>query len=944
MQLSAGEQNSILQSCIANINQQSNLMKHDLNENKLLPALKHCSNFLNELRTNSLSPKQYYEIYMLVFDSLETLSTYLLNSHTARQKSKNREAKGNDTIKNGKPENDGEGTSAFLADLYEIVQYSGNIVPRLYMMIVIGTTYMSIEGSPKKDLMKDMIEMCHGVQHPIRGLFLRYYLSQRTKNLLPFQNQIDFEETVEFLIKNFIEMNKLWVRLQHQGHSSERELRYRERKELKILVGSNLVRLSQIIDDYNGDANYSAIEYYKEKIFPIITEQIIQCRDHLAQSYLIDVLIQVFPDDFHFATLDKLLNEVFVNLHPLLKKSELVQTLIDRFIAYHKFSSDMNKLSIEETGSNVIEINVDQLFQSFWQFYNKLVATADPQLPPEEHSMLLQSFINLLLTFEPDDFSNLDIIYKFAEENLAAQENNSELEQEMWSQLLLVPVSHFKSIKTLLSLENFYHFYTKLDNKALQKQIAIAIVDRILEITSDNDNELLHSVDEIDGVFKYLMVLIKESPSKLDTAKHLGVTKTIKVNNGEALITEEFLETQEKICKLIHLVELSDDPIKNVSNLMYVRKKYLNKNFENIIYTYPTLISKILFKLKLAGYVNLHQRKKSRSDTVYLQITSNFKNLSVIIDELYEYHQEYSSELILNIYLNVATVADQLKLESICYELFNQCFVVYEENLILTPHQYKTSSTTTHINPHDSLSGGSLAYESVLSIANTLVKTRNFSKENYENLITKLTLYGSKLLKKQDQCRAVYSCAHLWWWSETLLPAGEKSPTVIDDKDETMNQDNNENSKGSEADADAEPEVESKVEPKLEEPNEELVLYRDPKRVLECLQKSLRVADSCMDPYLSLKLFLEILNRCLIFNVYGNSLIDTRYINGLIDLINTNIDNLSDDKGHDEDFDDADGNDDDVTASEDNKEVLLLKQCRRYLKRTLSYISEQSLI
>ena len=85
MQLSAGEQNSILQSCIANINQQSNLMKHDLNENKLLPALKHCSNFLNELRTNSLSPKQYYEIYMLVFDSLETLSTYLLNSHTARQ-------------------------------------------------------------------------------------------------------------------------------------------------------------------------------------------------------------------------------------------------------------------------------------------------------------------------------------------------------------------------------------------------------------------------------------------------------------------------------------------------------------------------------------------------------------------------------------------------------------------------------------------------------------------------------------------------------------------------------------------------------------------------------------------------------------------------------------------------------------------------------------------
>ena len=51
-------------------------------------------------------------------------------------------------------------------------------------MIVIGTTYMSIEGAPTKDLMKDMIEMCHGVQHPIRGLFLRYYLSQRTKEFV----------------------------------------------------------------------------------------------------------------------------------------------------------------------------------------------------------------------------------------------------------------------------------------------------------------------------------------------------------------------------------------------------------------------------------------------------------------------------------------------------------------------------------------------------------------------------------------------------------------------------------------------------------------------------------------------------------------------------------------------------------------------------------------
>lgn len=38
-------------------------------------------------------------------------------------------------------------------------------------------------------------------------------------------------------------------------------------------------------------------------------------------------------------------------------------------------------------------------------------------------------------------------------------------------------------------------------------------------------------------------------------------------------------------------------------------------------------------------------------------------------------------------------------------------------------------------------------------------------------------------------------------------------------------------------------------------------LYRDGKRVLECLQRALRVADACMDAAVSIELFVEILNR-----------------------------------------------------------------------------------
>lgn len=96
--------------------------------------------------------------------------------------------------------------------------------------------------------------MCRGVQHPIRGLFLRSYLAQVSRDKLP-EIGSDYEgwvvymfslffsvwfgclafcllsfqpscrdantvmDAVEFVLQNFTEMNKLWVRIQHQVNS-----------------------------------------------------------------------------------------------------------------------------------------------------------------------------------------------------------------------------------------------------------------------------------------------------------------------------------------------------------------------------------------------------------------------------------------------------------------------------------------------------------------------------------------------------------------------------------------------------------------------------------------------------------------------------------------------------------------------------------------------------
>jgi vacuolar protein sorting-associated protein 35 len=44
-----------------------------------------------------------------------------------------------------------------VADLYELVQYAGNIVPRLYLLITVGLVYIKTNTNLRRDLLKARI-------------------------------------------------------------------------------------------------------------------------------------------------------------------------------------------------------------------------------------------------------------------------------------------------------------------------------------------------------------------------------------------------------------------------------------------------------------------------------------------------------------------------------------------------------------------------------------------------------------------------------------------------------------------------------------------------------------------------------------------------------------------------------------------------------------------
>jgi len=52
-------------------------------------------------------------------------------------------------------------------------------------MITAGSVYIKSQQAKAKDVLADLLEMVKGVQHPQRGLFLRYFLAQKCKDKLP---------------------------------------------------------------------------------------------------------------------------------------------------------------------------------------------------------------------------------------------------------------------------------------------------------------------------------------------------------------------------------------------------------------------------------------------------------------------------------------------------------------------------------------------------------------------------------------------------------------------------------------------------------------------------------------------------------------------------------------------------------------------------------------
>ena len=182
--------------------------------------------------------------------------------------------------------------------------------------------------------------------------------------------------------------------------------------------------------------------------------------------------------------------------------------------------------------------------------------------------------------------------------------------------------------------------------------------------------------------------------------------------------------------------------------LQTARKAFADGN-ERVKFTTPALVTASLrLARRYKASENAQENWSSQSSALYKFMHNTLSTLYTRIPS--------AAELCLRLFVGCGQVADQTGFEEVAYEFFAQAFTIYEE----------------------AISDSRAQFQAVCVIASGLHTTRSFSKENYDTLITKCALHGSKLLKKPDQCRAVYLASHLWWATE-IRTLDEEDPKTV---------------------------------------------------------------------------------------------------------------------------------------------------------------------
>jgi len=741
------EQDRILTKSLKKIKEQTYFINNNINKNNLRQCLKETYILLSELRTNSLTPRKYYHLYISAFD-------VMLN------------------IKNYMAEEIGRGRR--LIDLYDNVQQAKHVIPRLYLMITAGSIYMEKVPRSVHVILFDMLGIVKQAQNPIKGLFIRNYLLKMTKDKLPDKDNVyvreggTFEDTLKFLLQNLEEMNRLWIRLLIGVNGQAKVERQKEREELKILVGESISKLSSL--------ESLTQEIYEQQILPKLLKIIIDSKDVLSQQYLMECIIHSFPNSYNIKCMEMILdtmtqlvegvdisvlfmelmgkigkyfgenikkNDNAINdyeLYDILESAQKIYpVLLNNFEiiinANIKGDNIKGKDKEKNTKGNISNMSLIKLLDLISSFMNFSIQSC-----PEEQKFMA---VEKILSYTVQIVNRFYITYSVDKKDLREEE------KKKITEILLAPLEGNISI---FSINDYYKLMEYLDYKR-KKNIGINLINKLNNYDSFKN---LDSIDKLQQLIKFIQPLLSDSKNKNEQ------------------VEDDVIEKEQNIvCKILFIVNSSEPEI------MYE----IYNQFKNIFsyggprrrkYTLPTLVNAIISfchkiticyanrenklpdflkvnEKKLKNLVNYMELGKISNDEDFIKLMLNIYKL---LNEAIILVAQEIPELALKLYSSAATQVNEIFVEpekfiDICLNYLNSALAILDEG------KYSQN----------------IKVELIEDICSNLMKCSILSNELKEEIIQKLIKSSENIPKREDQFRVMLIISQLYY---TIFKDGQK--------------------------------------------------------------------------------------------------------------------------------------------------------------------------
>ncbi|KAG5479756.1 hypothetical protein LSCM4_05763 [Leishmania orientalis] len=856
----AEEQKKWLQEALMAVERKGATMRSCMeSKDSMAAVIRAAAQMLDELRTNLLEPQNYYELYMRVFSMMETFMAYLEDENRAKRHT--------------------------LEEMYERVQFCGYIVPRLYLLIAAGAVYITAGDQPALEIARDLVEMCKGVQHPTRGLFLRHFLLTMMKGKLPGdpnrragevcngaseaaarqsykEDGGTVTDTANLLVQNFKEMNWLWIRMEAGSYanrnggstnsvtagipagatlpaavppptvstatssqssdgntrpaSPQRSLRVarrtqKERRAMCVLVGMNVVRVAQL-DGISRDV-------YANTILPQLLSIMVRYCEPLAQQYLFEVLIQVFPDEFHLFTIDKLFGAI-IRTVPGVDVTDLLRSLMERLCKYAvavqdgvtEVSSPEEEAKLRDVFPMLLhEMNGMPVSYSAHMTTNNVIKRTSSVPPPAP--MLLGAYMtamrhlsNVALTLYAKSakrrFMSLSNIVDAAAAKLPSPAVDSSESKESVGIAEVATKATEASASTSISPaaalaagQFLVHVITECCATVLEvlamegiatlasclpflerREVAIVVCE--VALRGSTAKPVIPSVSKAasngagDGALKSAAVVTAPpaSPRPItaleDVARLFELLDPILVEQPDApsdlrLVYKynpavEFVDEQNLVCRVLHLLA-NDDPAVYAKMLTGARKVLLQGGARRIPLTYPTLAT-------------LHRRAA-------LQLYAHYQRLASTGgksdegerdgDEADTAAASQAMKAIRKCFSHMHSgdskgILEVLAVEAPAEALNEYLFCASTADACEQPelsYEFYTEALTLY---EGHVENTREQIDVLVACVNVLYQMRHMAEENYEVLAAKVCQYASKMLKKRDQSYLIAICASLF--------------------------------------------------------------------------------------------------------------------------------------------------------------------------------------